>query len=272
MSDAFQLHGVMNAVVPTCLQGPPPGVTVVDRATPDEVASALAERVTDVLRAAIAARGQASLWVSGGSTPVPFFQALSRQALDWPRVQVGLVDERWCPPGDPDSNEALVRRHLLAHEASGARWLGWYRQGKPRNVEDAGPFAAEPDLQAALNACAWPADVVVLGVGGDGHTASWFPETPEYAQALSPDTSPDKSPRGVAVSAPARPNVPKPRFTLTLGAVRDSRLICLHFTGVAKAELLGRTWAGEPAPVGAVWSVPMPEGQALPPVELYWAP
>jgi 6-phosphogluconolactonase len=117
---------------------------------------------------------------------------------------------------------------------------------------------------------------VVLGLGGDGHTASWFPETPEYAAALSPAMSSAMSsamsPRGVAVSAPARPNVPKPRFTLTLGAVRNSRLICLHFTGVAKAELMARIWAGEPAPVGAVWSVPMPEGSVLPPVEVYWAP
>ncbi len=273
MANAFELPGamttgapeVMPAAMPASLLGTPAGVAVVARASPGEAAAALAERVAGVLRTAIAVRGQASLWVSGGSTPVPFFQALSRQALDWPRVQVGLVDERWCPPDDPDSNEALVRSHLLVHAASGARWLGWYR---PVDPGGAGPFAAEADLQAVLEGCAWPADVVVLGVGGDGHTASWFPETPEYAAALSPAMSP----RGVAVSAPALPNVPKPRFTLTLGAVRNSRLICLLFTGEAKAELLGRIWAGESAPLGAVWSVPMPEGQALPPVEVYWAP
>jgi 6-phosphogluconolactonase len=263
-------------LVPTCLLGAPAGVAVVGRASPEQAAAALAERVAGALRAAIAARGQASLWVSGGSTPVPFFQALSRQVLDWPRVQVGLVDERWCPPDDPDSNEALVCSHLLSHEARRARWLGWYRPGDEQDAVSEGPFAAEADLQAALEGCAWPADVVVLGLGGDGHTASWFPETPEYAAALSPAMSSAMSsamsPRGVAVSAPARPNVPKPRFTLTLGAVRNSRLICLHFTGVAKAELMARIWAGEPAPVGAVWSVPMPEGSVLPPVEVYWAP
>ncbi len=266
--NTFSESGAMG---PAGLRGAPAGVTIQARANAGDTAAALAERVAGALRAGIAARGQASLWVSGGSTPLPFFQALSRQVLDWPRVQVGLVDERWCPPDDPDSNEALVRAHLLAHEARGARWLGWYRPDAGAPVPDggaAGPFAAEAALQAALDACPWPADVVVLGVGGDGHTASWFPETPEYGRALSPALAP----RGVAVSAPERPNVPKPRFTLTLGAVRDSRLICLHLTGAAKAELLGRIWAGEPAPVGALWAVPMPAGQSGPPVEVYWAP
>jgi 6-phosphogluconolactonase len=256
---------------PAALRDAPAGVAVIARGSAAEAGGALAARVADVLRAGLSARGQASLWVSGGSTPLPFFQALSRQALDWPRVTVGLVDERWCPPGDPDSNEALVRAHLLTHEAMGACWLGWHRpdaEAPEPSGGAAGPFAAEAVLQAALDACTWPADVVILGVGGDGHTASWFPETPEYAAALSPALKP----RAVAVSAPELPNVPKPRFTLTLGAVRDSRLICLHLTGAAKAELLGRIWAGEPAPVGALWSVPMPAGLALPPVEVYWAP
>jgi 6-phosphogluconolactonase len=259
------------AALPAGLHDAPEGVAVHARSSAGEAAAALSERVADALRAGLAARGQASLWVSGGSTPVPFFQALSRQVLDWPRVQVGLVDDRWCPPGDPDSNEGLVRTHLLAHEARAARWLGWHRPdaGVPGALGGStGPFAAAPALQEALASCAWPADVVVLGVGGDGHTASWFPETPEYPAAVSPVPTP----RGVAVSAPGLPNVPKARFTLTLGAVRDSRLICLHCTGAAKAELLGRVWAGEPAPIGTLWSVPMPAGRALPPVEVYWAP
>jgi 6-phosphogluconolactonase len=123
-------------------------------------------------------------------------------------------------------------------------------------------------VNKALSTCAWPADVVVLGLGGDGHTASWFPETPEYRQALHPAPEP----RGVAVSAPAFPNVPRPRFTLTLGAVRDTRLICLHFTGQAKAELLARIWAGEQAPIGAIWSTPSPKGQSRPPLEVHWSP
>ncbi len=231
-------------------------------ADPGAVALGLAVRVADALNQGLAARGRASLWLSGGSTPVPFFEALSRQPLDWARVTVGLVDERWCAPTEPDSNARLVHAHLLQREAAVAMWLGLYRP------QAASPHVAQVEVNAALRACAWPADVVVLGMGGDGHTASWFPETPEYSQALHPAPEP----RGVAVSAPAFPNVPRPRFTLTLGAVRDTRLICLHFTGQAKAELLARTWAGEPAPIGAIWSTPMPKGQPRPPIEVHWSP
>ncbi len=226
------------------------------------MAQGLALRVAEALRQAVAARGQASLWVSGGSTPVPFFEALSRCPVAWAQVRVGLVDERWCPPTARDSNARLVHVHLLQREAASALWLDLYRP------HAALPQAAQAEVNADLSACSWPADVVVLGMGGDGHTASWFPETPEYTQALHPAPQP----RGLAVSAPAFPNVPRPRFTLTLGAVRDARLICLHFTGQAKAELLARVWAGEPAPIGAVWSVPMPKGQPVPPVEVHWSP
>jgi 6-phosphogluconolactonase len=244
-------------------------------ATGPDLAQALAQRVAAALREGLAARGRASLWVSGGSTPVPFFQALSRCPLDWPWVRVGLVDERWCPPTEADSNARLVQAHLLQHEAAGADWLSLYRpaSSSPHESSLESPFAAQAEVNADLDACPWPADVVILGMGGDGHTASWFPETPEYAQAVSPALQP----RGLPVSAPGLPNVPRPRYTLTLGAVRDTRLLCLHLTGAAKADLLGRVWSGEAAdlpglPIGTIWSTPMQNGQPRPPVEVFWSP
>ena len=133
------------------------------------------------------------------------------------------------------------------------------------------PVAAQqvqPDLAAWVDAMPWPADVVVLGMGGDGHTASWFPETRQYAQA----TQPGRTPRWLCTDAPGLPNVPRPRATLTLGAVRDCHLLCVHTTGVARAELLARVWQGEAAPIGAIWQQPLPPGQAMPPIEVYWAP
>ena len=244
------------------LVGAPAGVTVHVAPTPAAVALQLAARVAQALAQALAERGRATLWVSGGSTPVPFFEALSTAQLDWPRVSVGLVDERWCDPAEPDSNEGLVRRHLLVAAAAQANWLPCFR------AVPADPFAAAKTLNAELDACPWPADVVVLGMGGDGHTASWFPETPEYLQAVTPNLHP----RGLAVSAPDRPNVPRPRFTLGLGAVRDTRLLCIHTTGQARADLLAQVWAGRDLPIGKLWSVPLPQGQAMPPLEVYWAP
>jgi 6-phosphogluconolactonase len=237
-------------------------------ASGSELAQALAQRVAGALREGLAARGHASLWVSGGSTPVPFFQALSHCKLDWARVRVGLVDERWCPPTEADSNARLVHQHLLQYEAAGADWLSLYRP-QPASPLDS-PFLAQAEVNADLDACPWPADVVILGVGGDGHTASWFPETPEYAQAVNPAVQP----RGLAVSAPGLPNVPRPRYTLTLGAVRDTRLLCLHLTGQAKADLLDRVWSGEASgwPIAALWATLMPNGQPMPPVEVFWSP
>ncbi len=247
------------------LSRPPAGVAVRIEADAAQLALHLAARVAEALQDAIAHRGRATLWVSGGSTPVPFFQALSAQAVDWAKVQIALVDDRWCEPANPDSNEGLVRRLLWVGPVTQADFQGWYRPG----VED--PVAtqrAQPDLAAWVDAMPWPADVVVLGMGGDGHTASWFPETAQYAQA----TQPGLAPRWLCTDAPSLPNVPRPRATLTLGAVRDCHLLCVHTTGAARAELLARVWQGETAPIGALWQQPLPPGQAMPPVEVYWAP
>lgn len=258
---------------PPGLSRPPAGLTVHAAATPAAAAQALADQVAQALRLAVHQRGRAMLWVSGGSTPLPFFQALAGMALDWARVQVALVDDRWCDPtnadAQADSNEAMVRRHLLVGPAAAARFTGWWRAGVDDPVAEAG---RDPALSLAVSAwvdaCPWPADVVVLGMGGDGHTASWFPETPQYAQAIQPDARP----RWLFTDAPARPNVPRPRATLSLGAVRDTRLLCIHTTGVARAALLSRVWQGEALPIGALWQQALAPEQAMPPVALHWAP
>ena len=81
------------------------------------LAKAFSERVAEQLREGIAARGKALLAVSGGSTPKHFFEQLSRQKLDWSKVSVTLVDERWVPESSDRSNARLVKSTLLQHEA-----------------------------------------------------------------------------------------------------------------------------------------------------------
>ena len=196
-------------------------------ADPALLALDVADHVATLLRQGVAERGRALLIVSGGSTPVPFFQALARCALDWSAVTITLADERWVPPDHPDSNEALVRAHLLRANAAAAHFVPLYNGA-------ATPVAGVPELEATLAALPWPADAVVLGMGGDGHTASLFPDAPELPYALM-DAAPA---RCLAVASPTPPNVPVPRVSLTRRALLDTRQLIVHLTGEDKLELL----------------------------------
>jgi len=196
-------------------------------ADPALLALDVADHVATLLRQGVAERGRALLIVSGGSTPVPFFQALARCALDWSAVTITLADERWVPPDHPDSNEALVRAHLLRANAAAAHFVPLYNGA-------ATPAEGVPELEATLAALPWPADALVLGMGADGHTASLFPDAPELPYALL-DAAPA---RCLAVAAPTPPNVPVPRVSLTRRALLDTRQLIVHLTGEDKLELL----------------------------------
>lgn len=197
--------------------------------TPAVLARDLATWVAQRLRDGLAERGRAMLIVSGGSTPIPFFEALANEVLDWGKVHVVLADERWVSPQHPDSNEALVRRHLLKGGAALARYVPLFNGATT-------PALACERVATALSSLPWPADVVVLGMGGDGHTASLFPGDPGLAEPSLPSTA--GYPRCRAVAAPALPNVPVPRLTLTSQALLDARHVVIHVTGEAKLALL----------------------------------
>jgi 6-phosphogluconolactonase len=135
------------------------------------------------------------LAVSGGKSPVPFFHALRSQPLDWSRVMITLVDERFVPADHPDSNAALVREHLLQDAAAAARFLPL--------VGDARDDVAE---LAAANAAYQHPTVAVLGMGEDGHTASLFPGATALADGLDmaaacPCLPYSRSPRRTCASA-----------------------------------------------------------------------
>src|SRR5690606_28014454 len=124
-------------------------------ASSDALAEALADDVARALGAAIDRRGQAFLAVSGGTTPKLFFRALSRQKLDWEKVTVIPVDERFVPETSPRSNAALIRNSLLTDEAAAARFVPLFHAAE--TVEDAATRAA-----AALASLPWPLDVAIL--------------------------------------------------------------------------------------------------------------
>ena len=184
----------------------------------------LEHRVEDWLTHALKTQERASLAVSGGRTPVAFFTALSELELSWSRIDITLADERWVNIDDEASNERLVRLHLLRNRAKAARFVGL-------KVDTDTPEQALALCERQLGLIHWPLDVVVLGMGNDGHTASLFPGTDALKQALALDNS--------ARCAAIRPlDVPHPRMTMTRAALTGARHRALHMTGEDKLETL----------------------------------
>jgi 6-phosphogluconolactonase len=221
----------------------------------DSLSRALADQLAASLQAAVEARGTASLVVSGGQSPTRLFELLSHASLDWSRVCIALADERWVEPTDAGSNERLVREVLLKGSAAAARFLG-LKNGAP--TPDMGAVSAWETFARVPR----PFDVVVLGMGDDGHTASLFPGSPNLPRALNP----------AAVAGCVgmwAPTPPQPRLSLNLSALLDSRRIVLLINGDRK----WRTYVAASAP-GLIEEMPVRAvlRQTSVPLEVNWAP
>lgn len=195
----------------------------------------LAAWVATQLRAALAARGQATLVVSGGRTPLGFFRRLREATLDWSRVRVTLADERWVPPEHPDSNARLLREALLVGPAAAATFV-------PLKFDAADPVAGAQLASDALAAWTEPFDVTILGMGEDGHTASLFPDSPQIAAGLFDATG------SACLATENTTKPPRWRITLTAPRLLQSRQIAVHVTGAAKWALLGTALGGHDLP------------------------
>lgn len=225
-------------------------MTASDATPRQRLARQLAEAAAEALRADLAERERALLVVSGGSTPVPFFQALATADLPWARVDVTLADERWVPESAADSNARLVRDHLLTGAAAAANFV-------PLTTDAAEPEQGVAKVTRRLEALPWPASLVVLGMGGDGHTASLFPDSRELELALATAEA------AVAVRTPSQPQA---RLTLSADRLHQARRHVLHITGDDKRSVLARALAGDDIrelPIRAFLSCPL---------AVYWAP
>ncbi|MDH4415081.1 MAG: 6-phosphogluconolactonase [Rhizobium sp.] len=219
------------------------------------LAAGLADRVAAALSAAIAGHGEATLAVSGGSTPKAFFEALSARTLDWAKVKVTLVDERFVPEDNPRSNHLLVKTHLLKNEAAAAQFVPLYQP--EATIEEAAKTAS-----GIVPGMTKPFDVAILGMGTDGHTASFFPGGDHLDAALDL-----KQPRRVMTME--APGAGEARLTLSFSALQDAGLLVVHIEGGDKKAVLDKALAGtdeKDMPIRAV----LERAQTTP--DIYWAP
>jgi 6-phosphogluconolactonase len=192
--------------------------------------AAIAAHIAQALRAAIAERGQASLAVSGGKSPIPMFEALREQDLDWAKVTVVLVDERVVPRDHEASNTALVAQHLLQGQAAAARFLPFFRELAPQfNAEVLDTLVL--DASDRIATLPWPLDVAVLGMGEDAHTASLFPGAPGFARAIATE-------QRLAWVVPD--TAPHARISFTLSALLAARELVLSIAGENKLAVYRR--------------------------------
>lgn len=219
----------------------------------EALAAGVARSIADTIKHAVAERGHAAIALSGGSTPRLALKRLAREPLPWPQVTITLVDDRWVPPAQPRSNHGMLNETLL-DAARAARFV-------PLFTGDADPHMAAAKVEAALAAIPRPFDMVLLGMGEDGHTASLFPGGDRLAEALDMQS-------GRMVTAMTAPGAPEPRITLTLPAILASRRILLMFAGPAKKAAYDQALQAGPVedmPVRAVLR------QARAPLDVYYA-
>ncbi len=216
------------------------------------LAETLAASVAQTLASALETRARASLAVSGGNTPQRFVTALSRQNLDWSRVDVCLVDERWVDLAEPDSNEGMLRDLMAGTAMAGAQFY---------SLKTAAPQPAEAigRVRERFQTFTWPLDVCVLGMGEDGHTASLFPAMPMLTEALH-DAALDFIPVPAGFKGPAR-------VSMSAAPLLAAHRCIVHIEGQGKYRALQEVCEHRDALAAPVWA--LLAGQAC---DIIWAP
>jgi len=222
----------------------------------DELADAVAGDVAFIVESAIDARNASLIAVPGGKTAPAVFPKLAAQTVQWKRVTIIPGDERLVPVGDELSNVREIARAFLP---TGARVIPIV-SGKVADHKLAGNAA-----DALLQDMPWPPDLVWLGMGEDGHTASIFPGA-DLQDALDAP----KARRVVGVMPdPLPPEAPVARVTLTRAAILSARTVLITITGQKKREVLEQAIAdGQSSrlPIGRVLA------EAEQPIDIHWCP
>lgn len=189
----------------------------------EDLACSFAKKVANILQVQINEFGKATLLVSGGNTPKLFFNKLSKIDIEWEKVKVGLVDERWVEPSSKDSNEKLVYENLLQNKASKANFIGLY-------LEQVNCEMGEKICSKVYKKDFDKADVLILGMGTDGHTASIFPEIENFDEAV------DLENKNFCIATTPK-TAPHKRMSLSLKAILSAKNLFLHIEGQKKLDI-----------------------------------
>ena len=221
----------------------------------DELADAVAGDVGFIIDSAVDARNAALIAVPGGKTGPAIFPKLAAQALPWKRVTIIPTDDRLVPMDSDLSNVREIARNFLS---TGARVV-------PIATEISDYRLAGNSADARLQDLPWPPDLVWLGMGDEGHTASIF-AGPDLQDALEAP----KTRRAVGVMPDPMPSdAPVARVTLTRAAILSARTVVITVTGAKKRELLEQAIAdgqSSKVPIGRVLA------EAEQPIDIHWAP
>ncbi|QTP64125.1 6-phosphogluconolactonase [Candidatus Liberibacter africanus] len=196
-----------------------------------QLAQELAKKIAKQLSIGITKRGSASLALSGGSTPRMFLEELSMINIDWNKVTVTLVDERFVPLESSYSNQSFVSQFFLKNKAQKSSFIALYYPQK--TIEESVRIANEQIHQSI----SFPFDAVVLGMGINGHTASFFPKGDILPIALDINM-----PRSV-IAIENQSDINK-RMSLNFSALHDARFLALHIEGIQKKYILEQAISG----------------------------
>ncbi|MBS0586436.1 MAG: 6-phosphogluconolactonase [Proteobacteria bacterium] len=200
----------------------------------ESLSQGFADFAATALQNTLSRKPQAALVVPGGSTPCHYLPALAKCKLPWDRITVTLSDERWVDVNDDQSNEKLIKQHLLSHLPANTPFIGL------KTAHD-NPFDAIEALYQRLDSLPLPVSLTVLGLGEDGHIASLFP-------GMNPDVLSTR--HCIAVAPPIAPSL---RMSLSLEILANSEQIVLVVTGERKQRLLDRITKKPDPELPVVW-------------------